>query len=91
MRVMSKVYTLCFLMKAQLESIPEASRAAKYNAQSIENMFVYAMVWSFGGPLPEDKVNNYRRNFSKKNLLCPINFYTTTVFNDILFWTILLT
>ena len=65
MRVMSKVYTLCYLMQAQLEAIPEADRVAKYTAQSIENMFVYAMIWSFGGPLPEDKVNNFRRNFSR--------------------------
>ena len=60
-RAMSKVYTLCYLLQAQLDAMnPE-----NYTQAILEKMFVYAMIWAFGGPLPEDKVNNFRRNFSR--------------------------
>jgi dynein heavy chain len=61
LRAMSKVYTLCYLLQAQLDN----SNAEKFTQSSIEKMFVYSMIWSFGGPLPQDKVNNFRRNFSR--------------------------
>jgi dynein heavy chain len=62
-RVMSKVYTLCYLVQAQLDSLGE--KAEKSTQQAFEKMFVYAMIWAFGGPLPSDKVCDHRKNFSR--------------------------
>ena len=74
LRAMSKVYTLCYLLQAQLNSMDEE----KYTQAVLEKVFVYSMIWSFGGPLPEDKVNNFRRNFSRfwidtfKDIILPL-------------------
>jgi dynein heavy chain len=61
MYVLNKVSTIVYLMESLLEAIPYD----KKNSESIENMFMFAVMWSFGGPMVQDKLQDYRKLFSE--------------------------
>jgi dynein heavy chain len=58
-RLINMVSTICYLLEGLLETVaPEAK-----TQDVIENYFVYAHTWAFGGPLLADKSGDYRKNF----------------------------
>jgi dynein heavy chain len=62
MYLLNKVCTIVYLLEGLLESIPYD----KKTHESIENVFAFAVMWSFGGPMVIDKLADYRKKFSEE-------------------------
>eukprot|EP00742_Colponemidia_sp_Colp-10_P004139 GILJ01004417.1.p1 GENE.GILJ01004417.1~~GILJ01004417.1.p1 ORF type:complete len:2854 (+),score=646.67 GILJ01004417.1:919-8562(+) len=62
----SMVQTVCYSMDALLMKYADQVKNASLEEQKviIEAFFIFACMWAFGGALAEDKVVNYRNNFS---------------------------
>jgi dynein heavy chain len=58
-RLICRVMSICYLMESLLKPIPDA----KKTQEVVESYFVFALTWSFGGPLVVDKGGDYRKNF----------------------------
>ncbi|CAM9279490.1 unnamed protein product [Choristocarpus tenellus] len=64
LRVLNKVCTIVYLLEGLLESVPPE----KKNNDIMEQFFVFALTWAFGGPMVVDKTDDYRRKFSEEFL-----------------------
>lgn len=64
--LLNKVSTIVFLMEALLETVPYDKKASDV----IENLFIFCVMWAFGGPMVVDKGGDFRKFFSE-------NFNTT--------------
>jgi dynein heavy chain len=64
--LLNKVSTIVFLMESLLETIPYD----KKSHEVIENLFIFCVMWAFGGPMVVDKGGDFRKFFSE-------NFNTT--------------
>ena len=64
--LLNKVSTIVFLMEALLETVPYD----KKSSDVIENLFIFCVMWAFGGPMVVDKGGDFRKFFSE-------NFNTT--------------
>ena len=67
MYILNKVSTIIYLLEGLLETIPYE----KKNTETVENLFVWAVMWAFGGPMIQDKGQDFRKKFSEE---------TTTLF-----------
>lgn len=61
MYLLNKVSTIVYLMEGLLETVPYE----KKGAEVIENLFVFALMWAFGGPMIVDKAGDFRKNFNE--------------------------
>jgi dynein heavy chain len=59
----SMVAAVCHLMESLLDSLTQANKGEKANADDIEALFVFALVWSFGGCLINSKTDRSRTKF----------------------------
>ena len=59
--LLNKVSTIIYLLEGLLESIPTDTR----KPDVIENLFVFAVMWAFGGPMVVDKAGDFRKYFSE--------------------------
>ena len=50
------------LLEGLLESIPYE----KKNSEVVENIFLFAVMWAFGGPMVVDKGGDFRKLFSEQ-------------------------
>eukprot|EP00903_Cladosiphon_okamuranus_P006208 g6103.t2 len=64
LRVLNKVCTIVYLLEGLLEDVPPE----KKNSDLMEQFFVFALMWAFGGPMVVDKSDDYRRKFSEEFL-----------------------
>lgn len=55
--VLAKVCTIVYLLEGLLEDVPPE----KKNSDLMEQFFVFALMWAFGGPMVVDKSDDYRR------------------------------
>jgi len=60
MYLLNKVSTIVYLLEGLLESIPYDKKAADI----IENVFLFCLMWAFGGPMVVDKGGDFRKYFS---------------------------
>lgn len=49
--------TIVYLLEGLLEDVPPE----KKNSDLMEQFFVFALMWAFGGPMVVDKSDDYRR------------------------------
>jgi dynein heavy chain len=69
--LLNKVSTIVYLMESLLETIPYEKRSS----DSIENLFIFAVMWAFGGPMVVDKAGDFRKFFSESfSMLFPQKF-----------------
>lgn len=61
MYLLNKVCTIVYLMEGLLESIPYEKKAIDL----IENLFIFCVMWAFGGPMVVDKAGDFRKFFSE--------------------------
>ena len=61
MYLLNKVSTIIYLLEGLLESIPYDNR----KPDVIENLFIFAVMWAFGGPMVVDKAGDFRKYFSE--------------------------
>jgi len=61
MYLLNKVSTIIYLLEGLLESIPYE----KKGADVIENLFIFCVMWAFGGPMVVDKGGDFRKFFSE--------------------------
>jgi dynein heavy chain len=61
MYLLNKVSTIVYLMEGLLETVP----FDKKNLEVIENLFVFCVVWAFGGPMVIDKAGDFRKYFNE--------------------------
>jgi dynein heavy chain, axonemal len=59
-RLMNKVTTIIYILEGLADTLP----MEKKNPETMEQLFVYAACWAFGGPMIVDKQADYRKNFS---------------------------
>jgi dynein heavy chain len=59
--LLNKVATIIYLLESLLESIPYE----KKSFDVIENVFVFCLIWAFGGPMILDKSGDSRKYFSE--------------------------
>jgi len=59
--LLNKVSTTVYLLEGLLETVPYE----KKGADVIENLFIYALMWAFGGPMVVDKGGDFRKHFSE--------------------------
>ncbi|CAB1116950.1 unnamed protein product [Ectocarpus sp. CCAP 1310/34] len=64
LRVLNKVCTIVYLLEGLLEDVPPE----KKTSDLMEQFFVFALMWAFGGPMVVDKSDDYRRKFSEEFL-----------------------
>lgn len=55
--IFAKVCTIVYLLEGLLEDVPPE----KKNNELMEQFFVFALMWAFGGPMVVDKSDDYRR------------------------------
>lgn len=60
-RLINKVSTIIYLLEGLLPTIPED----KLISETIEMVFAFSAMWSFGGPMIVDKSGDYRKKFQK--------------------------
>ena len=60
--LLNKVSTVIYLLEGLLESIPYDGK----KPEIIENVFIFAIMWAFGGPMIVDKQADYRKVFSER-------------------------
>lgn len=53
----TKVCTIVYLLEGLLEDVPPE----KKTSDLMEQFFVFALMWAFGGPMVIDKSDDYRR------------------------------
>jgi len=61
-RLINKVSTIIYLLEGLLPRIP----TSKLTSDTIEMIFSFAAMWSFGGPMVVDKTGDYRKKFSEE-------------------------
>ena len=61
LRLINKVATIIYLLEGLLPTIP----AEKRNQETLESVFAFCAMWSFGGPMIVDKSGDYRKKFSE--------------------------
>lgn len=59
----SMVGAVCHLMESLLDGLTKSNKGVKANADDIEALFVFALVWSFGGCLTNSKTDRSRTKF----------------------------
>ena len=59
--LLNKVCTIVYLMESLLETIPYE----KKSHDIIENLFVFCVMWAFGGPMVVDKAGDFRKHFNE--------------------------
>jgi dynein heavy chain len=59
--LLNKVSTIIYLLEGLLESIPSENK----RPEVIENLFIFATMWAFGGPMVVDKGGDFRKYFSE--------------------------
>ncbi|CAN0161161.1 unnamed protein product [Scytosiphon promiscuus] len=64
LRVLNKVCTIVYLLEGLLDDVPPE----KKTSDLMEQFFVFALMWAFGGPMVVDKSDDYRRKFSEEFL-----------------------
>jgi dynein heavy chain len=57
--LLNKVATVIYLLEGILESMPPE----KKTAEIVENVFMFAVMWAFGGPMVIDKTGDFRKAF----------------------------
>ena len=60
-RLINKVSTIIYLLEGLLPTIPED----KLISETIEMVFAFSAMWSFGGPMIVDKSGDYRKKIQK--------------------------
>jgi dynein heavy chain len=60
MYLLNKVSTIVYLLEGMLELIPYEKKAPDL----IENIFLFCLMWAFGGPMVVDKGGDFRKLFS---------------------------
>lgn len=67
MYLLNKVSTIVYLMEGLLESIPYEKKSSLSAASEImENLFCWAAMWAFGGPMIQVKGDDFRKKFSEE-------------------------
>jgi dynein heavy chain len=61
MYLLNKVSTIIYLLEGLLESCPSEMK----KPDVIENLFMFAVMWAFGGPMVVDKGGDFRKYFSE--------------------------
>lgn len=62
-------------MESLLESIPYDKRTPAEGPGVIENLFIFAVMWAFGGPMVVDKAGDFRKFFSESfSMIWPQKF-----------------
>ncbi len=61
LQVLNKVCTIVYLLEGLLKDLGD-----KRSVETMENMFVFAVCWAFGGPMVCDKSGDYRAKFSEE-------------------------
>ena len=61
MYLLNKVSTIIYLLEGLLETIPYE----KKGADVMENLFIFCVMWAFGGPMVVDKGGDCRKFFSE--------------------------
>ena len=64
-RPISIIETICHLLAALLPNLDAAKIDEKDMPAAIENYFVFAAIWAFGGPLGADKQADHRKAFNE--------------------------
>ncbi|CAM9131888.1 unnamed protein product, partial [Ectocarpus fasciculatus] len=59
MYLLNKVCTIVYLLEGLLETVPFDRK----NLEVIENLFIFCVVWAFGGPMVIDKGGDFRKYF----------------------------
>ena len=59
--LLNKVSTIIYILEGLLESIPCENR----KPDVLENLFIFAVMWAFGGPMVVDKAGDFRKYFSE--------------------------
>eukprot|EP01041_Mallomonas_annulata_P000386 gene386-700_t len=59
--LLNKVCTVVYLMESLLETVP----LEKKNHDIIENLFIFCVMWAFGGPMVVDKGGDFRKHFNE--------------------------
>lgn len=59
--LLNKVATIIYLLEGMIEKIPYE----KKNPETFENIFIFCVMWAFGGPMIVDKGGNFRHFFSE--------------------------
>lgn len=55
--ILAKVCTIVYLLEGLLGDVPPE----KKHSDLMEQFFVFALMWAFGGPMVVDKSDDYRR------------------------------
>ena len=63
--ILNKICTIVYLLEALIEDIP----FDKKNNETMENTFVFCIMWAFGGPMIVDKAADFRKKFSEETAL----------------------
>jgi dynein heavy chain, axonemal len=77
LRILNKVCTIVYLLEGLLDnssssnsgssnSNSDAPAAVTKHADTLENLFIFALCWAFGGPMVADKSGDCRRKFSEE-------------------------
>jgi dynein heavy chain len=61
MYLLNKVATIVYLMEGLLDTIPYE----KKSSDVMENMFIFCVMWAFGGPMVVDKAGDFRKKFNE--------------------------
>lgn len=59
--LLNKVATIIYLLEGLLETIPYESK----KPEIVENIFIFCVMWAFGGPMVVDKAGDFRKYFSE--------------------------
>ena len=65
MYILNKISTIVYMLEGLLEEIPLDKR----NTEVLENQFIFALMWAFGGPMIIDKGGDFRKKFSDETAL----------------------
>ena len=61
MYLLNKVSTIVYLMEGLLETLPSDGK----KQDVIENLFIFSVMWAFGGPMVVDKAGDFRKAFNE--------------------------
>lgn len=65
MYILNKIATITYLLEGLIEEIP----FDKKSNETMENAFIFAVMWAFGGPMIIDKGGDFRKKFSDETAI----------------------
>jgi dynein heavy chain len=65
MYLLNKISTIMYILEGLLEAIP----FDKKTTEILENQFIFALMWAFGGPMVIDKAGDFRKKFSDETAI----------------------